>query len=70
MLRWVNVKLKDFADIQTTDMLDLPTPEVKYDNIILEPSDLQKNGHQLTARAVMEQKTQPLIRIQTILVGI
>ena len=34
---------RDFADIQTADMLDLPTPEVKYENIILEPSDLQKS---------------------------
>ena len=48
---------KDFADIQTADMLDLPTPEVKYENIILEPSDLQKEMvRQLSERAVMVQK--------------
>jgi len=33
---------KDFADIQIADMLNLFTPEVKYENIILEPSELQK----------------------------
>jgi len=47
---------KDFADIQTADMLDLPTPEVKYENIILEPSELQKEMVQkLSERAAKVQ---------------
>jgi hypothetical protein len=33
---------RDVADIQTADMLNLPVPEAKYENIIVEPSDLQK----------------------------
>jgi len=33
---------KEVADIQTADMLDLPVPNVKYENVIVEPSDLQK----------------------------
>ncbi|GHV17133.1 hypothetical protein FACS189425_02740 [Clostridia bacterium] len=33
---------RDVADIQTADMLKLPVPEVKYENVIVEPSDIQK----------------------------
>jgi len=33
---------KEVADIQTADMLDLPVPDVKYENIIVEPSEVQK----------------------------
>jgi hypothetical protein len=33
---------KEVADIQTADMLKLPVPEAKYENIIVEPSELQK----------------------------
>ena len=33
---------KEVADIQTADMLNLPVPEAKYENIIVEPSELQK----------------------------
>jgi N12 class adenine-specific DNA methylase len=33
---------KDAADIQTADMLNLPVPEARFENIIVEPSDLQK----------------------------
>ena len=33
---------KQVADIQTADMLNLPVPEAKYENIIVEPSELQK----------------------------
>ena len=48
---------RDFADIQTADMLDLPTPEVMYENIILEPSELQKEMvESLSARAHMVQR--------------
>lgn len=34
---------KEVADIQTADMLDLPVPEVEYENISLEPSKYQKD---------------------------
>lgn len=33
---------KECADIQTADMLSLPTPQAKYENILLQPSELQK----------------------------
>jgi N12 class adenine-specific DNA methylase len=33
---------KDVADIQTADMLKLPVPEAKFENVIVEPSELQK----------------------------
>ncbi|MDR1321589.1 MAG: helicase [Gracilibacteraceae bacterium] len=33
---------RDVADIQTADMLSLPVPEAKFENIIVEPSELQK----------------------------
>ena len=43
---------KDVADIQTADMLNLPVPEAKYENIIVEPSELQKAMvHELSERA-------------------
>lgn len=34
---------KEVADIQTADMLKLPIPEVEYKNIVLKPSDIQKD---------------------------
>ena len=33
---------KEVADIQTADMLNLPVPKALYENIIVEPSELQK----------------------------
>lgn len=33
---------KECADIQTADMLKLPTPEVEYENVVLKPSIFQK----------------------------
>lgn len=33
---------KEVADIKTADMLNLPTPEAHYHNIVVKPSDLQK----------------------------
>ena len=33
---------RDVAYIQTADMLKLPVPEAKYENVIVEPSDIQK----------------------------
>lgn len=34
---------KESADIQTPDMLKLPVPEVEYENVVLKPSDYQKD---------------------------
>ena len=33
---------KEIADIKTADMLNLPVPEVKYHNIAVKPSEMQK----------------------------
>lgn len=33
---------KECADIQTADMLQLPTPDVVYENVLLKPSPVQK----------------------------
>jgi hypothetical protein len=33
---------RNVADIQTKDMLNLPVPKVKFENIVVEPSPLQK----------------------------
>lgn len=33
---------KESADIQTQDMLKLPIPEAEYENVVLKPSDYQK----------------------------
>lgn len=33
---------KEAADIKTADMLDLPRPKANYHNVVLEPSDAQK----------------------------
>lgn len=34
---------KEVADIKTADMLNLPTPEVEYHNIVSEPTEFQKS---------------------------
>lgn len=34
---------KEVADIQTADMLNLPTPEAHYHNVAVKPSDFQKD---------------------------
>ena len=34
---------KESADIQTPDMLKLPVPEAEYENVVLSPSDYQKD---------------------------
>ena len=34
---------KESADIQTPDMLKLPVPEAEYENVVLKPSDYQKD---------------------------
>ncbi len=33
---------KEVADIQTSDMLNLPVPKANYHNIVIEPSEIQK----------------------------
>lgn len=33
---------KEIADIKTADMLNLPVPEAKYHNIVVKPSEMQK----------------------------
>jgi hypothetical protein len=33
---------KEVADIQTSDMLNLPVPKANYHNVVIEPSDIQK----------------------------
>lgn len=55
---------KQVADIQTADMLYLPVPEAKYENIIVEPSDLQKEMVQELserAAAVHARRVEPHI---------
>jgi hypothetical protein len=34
---------KEVADIQTADMLELPVPKANYHNVVIEPSDIQKD---------------------------
>lgn len=33
---------KEAADIKTADMLNLPVPEAQYENVVLKPSEYQK----------------------------
>jgi len=48
---------KDVADIQTADMLNLPVPEAKYETVIVEPSELQKEMvRDLSERATKVQR--------------
>lgn len=43
---------KEVADIQTADMLNLPVPEVEYENIVIKPTEEQKEMiHELSERA-------------------
>lgn len=45
---------KEAADVQTADMLNLPVPEVEYENVVLKPSEIQKNAvKELGERAEM-----------------
>lgn len=34
---------KEIADIQTADMLKLPVPKANYHNVVIKPSDIQKD---------------------------
>ena len=55
---------KESADIQTPDMLKLPVPEADYENVVLKPSEYQKDIVQSLAdraEAVRDRKVQPNI---------
>ena len=41
---------KETADIQTADMLDLPVPKANYHNVLLKPSEQQKEMVQSLAK--------------------
>jgi len=63
---------KEVADIQTADMLNLPVPKARYENIIVEPSELQKEMVQeLSERAALvharrvEPNVDNMLRITT-----
>ncbi len=53
---------KESADIQTPDMLKLPVPEAEYENVVLKPSEYQKEMVQFLAdraEAVRDRKVEP-----------
>ena len=53
---------KESADIQTPDMLKLPVPEAEYENVVLKPSEYQKDMVKALAdraEAVRDKRVQP-----------
>lgn len=53
---------KECADIQTADMLKLPVPEAEYENVVLKPSDYQKEmvtSLAERAEAVRDRRVKP-----------
>jgi len=63
---------REVADIQTADMLNLPVPEVVYENVVVEPSELQKEMVQaLSERAaavhaqLVDPKDDNMLKITT-----
>ena len=53
---------RESADIQTPDMLKLPVPEVEYENVVLKPSEFQKDmvaSLAERAEAVRDRQVQP-----------
>ena len=53
---------KESADIQTPDMLNLPVPEAEYENVVLKPSEYQKDmvaSLAEWAEAVRDRQVQP-----------
>lgn len=53
---------KESADIQTSDMLNLPVPEVEYENVVLKPSEYQQEMVSLLAdraEAVRNRQIKP-----------
>lgn len=60
---------KESADIQTPDMLKLPVPEAEYENVVLKPSEYQKEMVQSLAdraEAVRDRKVRNIIRFSFI----
>ena len=56
------VLFKESADIQTPDMLNLPVPEAEYENVVLKPSEYQKDmvaSLAERAEAVRDRQVQP-----------
>jgi hypothetical protein len=63
---------KEVADIQTADMLHLPVPEAKYETVVVEPGDLQKEmAEELSERAAavhnreVDPQTDNMLKITT-----
>ena len=55
---------KECADIQTADMLNLPVPDVEYENVVLKPSEYQQEmvaSLADRAEAVRDRRVQPYI---------
>ena len=53
---------KECADIQTPDMLNLPIPKAEYENVVLQPSDHQKEmvaSLAERAEAVRDRRVEP-----------
>ena len=53
---------KECADIQTPDMLNLPIPKVEYENVVLQPSEHQKEmvaSLAERAEAVRDRRVEP-----------
>ena len=57
-------QIKQFADIQTADMLNLPTPEVEYKKILTKPTEEQKDiliGLGIRAEAVRNREVESYV---------
>ena len=57
----INV-FKEAADIKTADMLNLPVPKVEYHNVVVKPSDIQKemvSGLSERARKIHDKQVEP-----------
>ena len=55
-------QVKQFADIQTVDMLNLPTPEVEYKKVLTKPTEEQKDillSLGIRAEAVRDRQVEP-----------
>ena len=53
---------KECADIQTPDMLNLPIPKAEYENVVLQPSEHQKEmvaSLAERAEAVRDRSVEP-----------
>ncbi|WXZ93086.1 DEAD/DEAH box helicase family protein [Fusobacterium nucleatum] len=57
-------QVKQFADIQTADMLNLPIPEVEYKKVLTKPTEEQKDillGLGIRAEAVRDRKVEATV---------